>query len=80
MKPDPEQPDAKDGALHPPEKQPSGAVIRGNRPVNQAEAAARFLAAPQHLKMHDQRLWDLRQKRDREMHSIAEWEELRSLA
>ena len=43
-------------------------------------AAARFLAAPQHLKMHDERLWDLRQKRDREMHSIAEWEELRSLA
>ena len=30
--------------------------------------------------MHDERLWDLRQKRDREMHGIAEWEELRSLA
>jgi L-lactate utilization protein LutB len=25
-------------------------------------------------------LWDLRQKRDREMHGIAEWEELRALA
>ena len=80
MKPDPEQPSPKDGTLHPPEKQPSGAVIRGNRPIDQAEAAERFLAAPQHLKMHDYRLWDLRQKRDREMHSIAEWEELRSLA
>ena len=80
MKPDPEQPSPKDGTLHPPEKQPSGAVIRGNRPIDQAEAAERFLAAPQHLKMHDFRLWDLRQKRDREMHSIAEWEELRSLA
>ena len=30
--------------------------------------------------MHDERLWDLRQKRDREMHGIPEWEELRSLA
>src|SRR5260221_2546898 len=30
--------------------------------------------------MPDERLWDLRQKRDREMHGIPEWEELRSLA
>jgi malate dehydrogenase (oxaloacetate-decarboxylating)(NADP+) len=30
--------------------------------------------------MHDERLGDLRQKRDREMHGIPEWEELRSLA
>ena len=30
--------------------------------------------------MHDERLWDLRQKRDREMHGLAEWEELRDLA
>jgi L-lactate dehydrogenase complex protein LldF len=64
----------------PPEPQPRGAKIRGNRPVDQAEAAARFIAAPQHEKMHDERLWDLRQKRDREMHVIPEWEELRSLA
>ena len=49
------------------ERQPRGANIRGNRPVNQAEAAARFIAAPEHEKMHDERLWDLRQKRDREM-------------
>ncbi|HET7063164.1 MAG TPA: LUD domain-containing protein, partial [Rudaea sp.] len=62
------------------EKQPRGAKIRGDRPVDQAEAAARFIAAPQHLKMHDERLWDLRQKRDREMHGIPEWEELRALA
>ncbi|MBV8458358.1 MAG: lactate utilization protein, partial [Acetobacteraceae bacterium] len=67
--------------LHPaPEPQPRGAIIRGNRPVDQAEAAARFIAAPEHEKMHDERLWDLRQKRDREMHGIPEWEELRSLA
>jgi len=64
----------------PPEKQPRGAKIRGGRPVDQAEAAARFIAAPEHEKMHDERLWDLRQKRDREMHGIPEWEELRSLA
>ena len=64
----------------PPEKQPRGAKIHGNRPIDQAEAAARFIAAPEHEKMHDERLWDLRQKRDREMHGIAEWEELRSLA
>ena len=30
--------------------------------------------------MHDERLWDFRQKRDREMHGIAEWEELHALA
>src|SRR5260370_10405788 len=62
------------------EPQPRGAKIHGSRPINQAEAAARFIAAPEHEKMHDERLWDLRQKRDREMHGIAEWEELRSLA
>jgi L-lactate dehydrogenase complex protein LldF len=63
-----------------PEKQPRGAKIHGSRPVDQAEAAARFIAAPQHQKMHDERLWDLRHKRDREMQGIPEWEELRSLA
>jgi L-lactate dehydrogenase complex protein LldF len=62
------------------EPQPRGAKIHGNRPIDQAEAAARFIAAPEHEKMHDERLWDLRQKRDREMHDIEEWEELRSLA
>jgi len=63
-----------------PEKQPRGAKVYGDRPVIQAEAAARFVAAPEHEKMHDERLWDLRQKRDRDMHAIPEWEELRSLA
>ena len=62
------------------ESQPRGAKVHGNRPIDQAEAAARFIAAPEHEKMHDERLWDLRQKRDREMHGIPEWEELRSLA
>jgi L-lactate dehydrogenase complex protein LldF len=63
-----------------PEKQPRGAKVHGNRPIDQQEAAARFIASPEHEKMHDERLWDLRQKRDREMHGIPEWEELRSLA
>src|ERR1700754_3408737 len=63
-----------------PEPQPQGAKVRGNRPIDQQEAAARFIAATEHEKMHDERLWDLRQKRDREMHGISEWEELRSLA
>jgi L-lactate dehydrogenase complex protein LldF len=62
------------------EKQPRGAKVHGNRTIDQAEAAARFIAAPEHEKMHDERLWDLRQKRDREMHVIFEWEELRALA
>jgi L-lactate dehydrogenase complex protein LldF len=63
-----------------PEAQPRGARIHGDDPIDQAEAAARFIAAPEHEKMHDERLWDLRQKRDREMHGIAEWENLRLLA
>src|ERR1700704_653623 len=63
-----------------PEPQPRGAKVHGNRPIDQQEAAARFIAATEHEKMHDERLWDLRQKRDREMHGIPEWEELRSLA
>ena len=65
--------------LRSPESQPRGARIRGRRPIDQAEAAERFIAAPVHEKMHDERLWDLRQKRDREMHGIPEWEELRGL-
>src|ERR1700733_13695116 len=63
-----------------PEPQPRGAKVHGNRPIDQAEAAARFIAEPEHEKMHDERLWDLRQKRDREAHGIPEWEELRALA
>src|SRR5712672_43853 len=76
--------DHAEGTSHPirppSEPQPRGARIRGNRRVSQSEAANRFIAATQHEKMHDERLWDLRQKRDRVMHRIPEWEELRSLA
>jgi L-lactate dehydrogenase complex protein LldF len=67
-------------ASKPPEAQPRGAVIHGDRPVDQSEAANRFIAATEHEKMHDERLWDLRVKRDREMHGMPEWEELRRLA
>ena len=63
-----------------PEPQPRGAKIHGHRPIDHNEAAQRFIDAPRHEKMHDERLWDLRQKRDRQMHAIPEWEELRELA
>lgn len=62
------------------EAQPKGAVVREGRRIDHAEAAERFLAAPEHQTLHDERLWDLRKKRDREAHGIAEWEELRDLA
>jgi L-lactate dehydrogenase complex protein LldF len=64
----------------PPEPEPRGARVRGDRPINQSEAADRFIAAPAHEKFHDERLWDLRRKRDRQMHHIDEWEMLRELA
>ena len=51
------------------EPQPRGARIHGSRPVDQSEAAARFIGATEHEKMHDERLWDLRRKRDRVMHT-----------
>lgn len=57
-----------------------GAVVKGNKPIDQLEAANRFIAAQAHEKMHDNRLWDLRKKRDAQMHLIPEWEELRQLA
>ncbi|QNT79527.1 lactate utilization protein B [Entomobacter blattae] len=62
------------------EKQPKGATVKGSRPINQLEAAERFIAATEHEKMHDLRLWDLRKKRDQQMHQIEEWEDLRTLA
>ena len=33
-----------------PEPQPRGAKVHGNRPIDQAEAAPRFIAAPEHEK------------------------------
>jgi L-lactate dehydrogenase complex protein LldF len=48
--------------------------------LDHAEAASRFIASEKHEAFHDQRLWDLRLKRDREARHIPEWEELRDLA
>jgi L-lactate dehydrogenase complex protein LldF len=48
--------------------------------VDHAEASSVFLKSTTHAEFHDKRLWDLRQKRDREAHAIPEWEELRNLA
>ncbi len=61
------------------EPQPRGAKVRRGR-IDHVEAAERFLAAPEHQKFHDERLWDLRRKRDVQAHGIDEWEELRDLA
>lgn len=48
--------------------------------VDHAGAAASFLADEAHLAFHDARLWDMRQKRDAQMHLLPEWQELRTLA
>ncbi|HXD40197.1 MAG TPA: lactate utilization protein B [Ramlibacter sp.] len=50
------------------------------KPVDHAEASSKFIKATHHVEFHDRRLWDLRQKRDRESQDIPEWEELRTLA
>lgn len=64
----------------PREPQPRGAREHGNRPIDQAEAAERFIAATVHEKAHDERLWDMRRRRDMAAHALPEWEEMRSLA
>ena len=74
------RPLAQDGPAPRLEAPPRGAHIRAGRPVDHAEAAARFLDAPDHASFHDKRLWDLREKRDREADAIPEWEQLRDLA
>jgi L-lactate dehydrogenase complex protein LldF len=48
--------------------------------VDHAEASSHFIRATQHLEFHDKRLWDLRQKRDREAEAMPEWEALRAAA
>lgn len=62
------------------EAQPRGPEIGKRGAVDHAEAGRRFLAAPEHAAFHDRRLWDIREKRDREMRGIDEWEALRTLA
>jgi L-lactate dehydrogenase complex protein LldF len=48
--------------------------------VDHAEASSKFIKSRDHLEFHDKRLWDLRQKRDRESQAMPEWESLRELA
>jgi len=48
--------------------------------IDHAEASSKFIKAKDHIDFHDKRLWDLRQKRDRESESLPEWQELRTLA
>jgi L-lactate dehydrogenase complex protein LldF len=50
------------------------------RRVDHAKAASRFIDSPAHADFHDQRLWDLRRKRDTESEALPEWQALRSLA
>src|SRR5215831_938205 len=61
---------------HRPGAQRSARVKR----IDHAEASSKFIRAKDHIEFHDRRLWDLRQKRDRESEYLPEWEELRSLA
>lgn len=51
-----------------------------NKPVNHARAAEHFLEDAPHLQFHDERLWDMRQKRDGQMHMLPEWQDLREEA
>jgi L-lactate dehydrogenase complex protein LldF len=62
------------------EAQPRAMITKDGKRVDHAEAAKRFLAAPEHQTFHDERLWDMRRKRDRQAFAIDEWEELRELA
>ena len=48
--------------------------------IHHAEASSYFIEAKDNEAFHDQRLWDLRQKRDREAAVIPEFQELRNLA
>lgn len=50
------------------------------KPVDHAQASSKFIQATHHVEFHDRRLWDLRQKRDRESQEIPEWEQLRTIA
>lgn len=50
------------------------------KPVNHAKAAEEFIEDVAHESFHDERLWDLRQKRDEQMHILPEWQELRTRA
>ncbi len=48
--------------------------------MTHAQAADRFTADFDRTTWHDQALWFVRQKRDRMVYAVPEWEELRELA
>jgi len=50
------------------------------RKINHVAESKLFIADQKHIEFHDKRLWELRSARDREVHGISEWEELRALA
>ncbi|SFN18477.1 L-lactate dehydrogenase complex protein LldF [Izhakiella capsodis] len=48
--------------------------------INHAKNSRQFLACTEHQQFLDNRLWTLRQKRDAQMKSTEEWQQLRTLA
>ncbi|ROO28541.1 4Fe-4S ferredoxin, partial [Salinisphaera orenii MK-B5] len=62
------------------EAQPRPAKAADGKRVDHARSAKQFLNAPEHAKSHDTRVWAMRTKRDKQAHTIEEWEELRELA
>lgn len=62
------------------ETQPRPDIARPGKRVDHAGSAKQFLDSPVHAQSHDQRVWAMRTKRDKQAHTIEEWEELRDLA
>jgi L-lactate dehydrogenase complex protein LldF len=48
--------------------------------INHVSFSRKFIADEKHIEFHDNRLWSLRVARDKEVHAIPEWEQLRVLA
>ncbi len=48
--------------------------------IDHAAAAARFVADEERTDWHDGALWHVREKRDRAVHAVPEWEALREIA
>ena len=47
---------------------------------NHAAKAKQFISNPEKAHWHDEALWFIREKRDKQVHSLPEWERLRELA
>lgn len=62
------------------ETQPRPDIARVGKRVDHAGSAKQFLDAPVHAQSHDERVWAMRTKRDKQAHTIEEWEQLRDLA